>query len=318
MLDVLAVIPSRTPSFDRKWVSRVFAGVKTGFLLLGHSSTEVFINPGRGRISIHQDGVEVPLEARSYIYLPSSCERQHTVLAKIRRDRYADFVAREWDVVTQFLEDRLAAKGKWINPPQSARRAANKLVQLLSARAHGLAMPLTVVTNNAGQAMGVLPPGKSRGLSKPIGESGNITADWMVPASFFTRDEILADPASIQVAPGCFQRFIPTRLELRTYVFGSRAISIAIRPRGKARTPDLSCQDLEESDFSVATNFQSYESKLIALAKDLGLSYAAIDSLVARGRCYFLEVNPNGGWRWLPPSLQTPLEREFRRLVLSS
>jgi hypothetical protein len=224
-------------------------------------------------------------------------------------------VAREWDVVTQFLEDRLAANGKWINPPQSARRASNKLVQLLSARAHGLTMPQTVVTNNARHAIGVLPPGASRGLSKPIGESGNITADWMAPSSFFTRNEILGDPDSIQVAPGCFQRFIPAQLELRTYVFGSRAISIAIRPRGKASTPDLTCQDLEEGDFSLATEFQSYESKLIALVQDFGLSYAAIDSLVAKGRCYFLEVNPNGGWRWLPPDLQAPLEREFRRLV---
>jgi hypothetical protein len=317
MLDLLAVIPSRTPSFNRKWLSRVFADVKTACLLLGHPSTEVLIDPRRNRISIRQDGAEVPLEARSYVYLPSSCERQHTVLAKVRANRYADFVAREWDVVTQFLEDRLAAKGKWVNSPLSARRAANKLVQLLSARARGLAMPLTLVTNNPLHAIRVLPPGTSRGLSKPIGESGNITADWMAPASFFTRDEILADPASIQVAPGCFQRYIPAELELRTYVFGSHAISIAIRPRGKTSTPDLTCQDLEEADFSATTDFQNHESKLVALVKDLGLSYAAVDSLVAKGRCYFLEVNPNGGWRWLPRDLQTPLDREFRRLVLS-
>jgi hypothetical protein len=56
MLDVLAVIPSRTPSFDRKWISRVFAGVKTGSLLHLSPYTEVSITPDPIRISIRQDG----------------------------------------------------------------------------------------------------------------------------------------------------------------------------------------------------------------------------------------------------------------------
>ncbi|HXM42107.1 MAG TPA: hypothetical protein VN924_12695 [Bryobacteraceae bacterium] len=210
----------------------------------------------------------------------------------------------------------MAGNGQWVNPPGSARRASNKIVQLLSARAHGLLMPRTVITNNPRYAVRVLPPGASRGISKPIGESGSITADWMAPASFFTSDEILADPASVRVAPGCFQRFIPAQLELRTYVFGSRAISVAIRPRGKASTPDVTCQDLEAADFAATADFPGHESKLVALVSELGLRYAAVDSLVSKGRCYFIEVNPNGGWRWLPPGLQIPLDREFRQLVL--
>jgi hypothetical protein len=317
MVDLLAVVPFKTPAFNRRWVDRVFSGMKTACLLFGHPSTEVVVRPSLDRLSIRQDGVEVPLEARSYVYLPSSCERQHTVFARIKRGRFADFVAREWDVVTQFLEDHLATMGRWVNPPKSARRASNKLVQLASAYEHGLATPFTVVTNDSGEASKILPTLRARGICKPVGESGSITADWMAPASFFTRDEIMSDPASIQLAPSCFQRFIAAELELRTYVFGRCAMTIAIRPRRKTSTPDLSCQDLEVCDFAPTSRFQSYESRLVALVSDLGLRYAAIDSLVSKGRSYFLEINPNGGWSWLPADLQVPLDREFRRLVLS-
>ena len=315
MVELLAVLPFKTPSFDREWAARVFDGVELACLELGHPNTEVTIDPRRGRIAIRQAGALVPLEARAYIYLPSSCERQHTLLAKIAQNRYADFVSREWDVVTQFLEEHLSRTGRWVNPPRSARRAANKLIQMQAAATQGLPMPPTVVTNTPQEATGVLPRGRGRGISKPIGESGNLAPDCMAPTSFFTRSEILADQASIRLAPGCFQSYIAAQVELRTYVFGRRAISLAVRPRNKAHTPDLSCQDLADSDFAVTTEFRKYEAELIALVKALGLRYAAIDSLVARGRCYFLEINPSGGWRWIPAALQPALDREFRRLV---
>lgn len=317
MIDVLAVIPSVTPAFNREWLRRVFSGVKVAYLLFGHPSTQVFIDPSETGISVCQDGVEVPLKSRCYIYLPASYERQHTVLAKVRPGRYGDFVSREWDVVTQFLEQRLAVSGKWVNLPQHARRAANKLVQLVAACRHGLTIPRTIVTNHPRHAVEVLPSKCKRGLWKPIGESGNISSDWMAPTSFFTKDEILADPNSIEIAPGCFQRFIPARLELRTYIFGSRVISVAVRPRNKSKVPDLTCQDLQENDFAITTDFQDHESKLIKLVNELGLRYAAVDSVVSGEHCYFLEVNPNGGWSWLPPKFQTSLDKEFRELVLS-
>jgi len=316
MVDVLGVIPYRSPAFNRKWFLRVFEKLHTACLFLGHPSTKIVIHPSRDRATIHQDGCEIPLEARYYVYLPPSYERQHTGLAKIRRSRYQDFVSREWDVVTQFLEEHLIDSAKCVNPPLSARRAANKLLQLVSAKPHGLDIPPTVVTNSAQEAIKILPPGSSRGLWKPIGESGNITSDLMAPASLFTRAELLADPASIEIAPGCFQRFIAAKRELRTYIFGARAVSILIRPRDKISTPDLTCQNLEEDDFSRTEGFKDHESKLIGLVKDLGLRYAAVDSIIAGQRRYFLEVNPNGGWGWLPKDMQAPLDHEFRQLVL--
>jgi hypothetical protein len=106
-------------------------------------------------------------------------------------------------------------------------------------------------------------------------------------------------------------------VELRTYIFGGRAVTIAIRPRGKAGTPDLGCQDLDASDFAVTTEYRAHETKLVGLVRGLGLRFAAVDSLVSRGRVHFLEVNANGGWGWLPPDLQVPLDREIRRLVLA-
>jgi glutathione synthase/RimK-type ligase-like ATP-grasp enzyme len=189
---------------------------------------------------------------------------------------------------------------------------------MIAAQRHDLLMPPTVVTNVPTHAMNVLRAGDRRGIYKPIGESGNISANLMTPTSFFTREEIRSDSASIQVAPGCFQRFIPAQFELRTYIFGSRAISVVIQPRAKAHTPDLTCQDLEESDFAATKRFHAYEIRLVRLVRELGLTYAAVDSLVCRGRSYFLEVNPTGGWGWLPLTLQGSLDQEFRRLVLSS
>jgi hypothetical protein len=90
-----------------------------------------------------------------------------------------------------------------------------------------------------------------------------------------------------------------------------------VQPRNKLHTPDLTCQELEESDFAITSSFGEHEAKLVKLISNLGLKYAAIDSMVSNDTCYFLEVNPNGGWGWLPAKFQTPLDRLFRELVLS-
>ena len=145
---------------------------------------------------------------------------------------------------------------------------------LTLARAEGLAIPRTLVTNHAPSARGFAPDG----IAKPIG-GGDVTRLLDDAVALAKAPTVLAAPALVQeqlVAP-----------ELRVYVVGDRTFAFEVRsPRLDYRAGD----DVEV--VYVGDGPTPIARQVVALAHRVGLDYAAAD-LKSRpdGSLVFLELN---------------------------
>src|SRR5439155_13549977 len=105
----------------------------------------------------------------------------------------------------------------WVNPPDTAAIAGNKLRQLERAAAHGLATPRTVVTNDAEEARAFLAACGGVGVAKALAAESYTEAG--IRHRIFTRrvdaGSVEDLRASLRRAPVIFQEYVPKRVEIR-------------------------------------------------------------------------------------------------------
>ena len=198
---------------------------------------------------------------------------------------------------------------RWINPLPAQQRAESKLLQLNRAMALGMTLPETLVTNNA-DAVVEMAREKTREktlCTKLLGAlSQTMKGDGaFVYTSVLTEDDLEdldTGQGGLQHCPQIFQPLIEKRHELRVIVVGARTFAAGIDPneteRGKIdwRLSEPS----EDSRWFTVELPKDVQKKAIALVKDLGLTYGALDFIVDKeDRHVFLELNPAGEWGWL-------------------
>jgi hypothetical protein len=267
-------------------------------ILFNEGSTKISIYPEINKISINQFYKSIETDAKLYIYHPAFHDNRCTSLYHGEVDKdYESYVYEQWQVVTEYIEFYLENFGEWINKPSASRRAKNKIFQISVAKQYGLGVPKSIITNDA-EAINNFIDGDI-GIHKSISESGVIDNELVSRTSIFSKSEIDED-SGIDMAPGCFQQFINSDLELRTYVAGNSAMTVVIKPQDKFLIPDIRSQPKNDGLFSISSNFSHYEKDLINLVQSIDLKYAAVDSIVTEQGITFLELNPSGSWEWLP------------------
>lgn len=183
------------------------------------------------------------------------------------------------------------------------RRAENKQLQLQTARALGLEVPRTLITND---------PAAVRDFAREC-ETGLVTKMLSSFAIYEGGDEKvvftnpvgpqdLEDLAGLSLCPMTFQEMIPKALELRTTIVGERVFTAAIDPHASERAT----HDWRRDGVGLIEQWQHYElpreveQRLLRLMDYFGLNYGAMDIIVTPdGRHVFLEVNPSGEFFWL-------------------
>jgi glutathione synthase/RimK-type ligase-like ATP-grasp enzyme len=186
----------------------------------------------------------------------------------------------------------------WVNDPDAAVRADDKLHQLAVARRLGLPIPATLVTNDP-EELRRFHREHGRLIAKSISGSHGLPASKRILTNVVTKAD-LARAGSLRHAPVCFQEYVPKASELRVTVIGQAAYAVRIHSQARARTRDDWRRYGPGLDYSVAKLPRAVERKCIAVAKDLHLDYGGID-LVERpdGKHVFLEINSLPAWLWL-------------------
>lgn len=182
----------------------------------------------------------------------------------------------------------ISALPRWLNHPRDIAYAEHKPVQLAAAAACGLAVPSTLITNNARSAatfMGANP----EVIYKPL--SSTMIAEEAVTKVIYT--EVLSLPADltgVHLTAHLFQEKIEGGGEVRLAVVDDQCFAALIHPDGVDWRRDQT--DLTFTPVATPPDVQEAMSRLM---KVLNLRYGAADFIVTPdGDWVFLEVNPNG------------------------
>jgi len=189
----------------------------------------------------------------------------------------------------------------WVNDPMNNLRASRKIVQLSKAVEHGLAVPATLVTNDAPEALAFIRSLPGRAIFKRTGSGPG-------PASktSFVTEDIQERLDSITDCPTTFQEYIEGRCDVRVVWIGGELWPISID--SQAGTSPEDCRFDNSVAFQSCTLPASVRDGLARLMTDLGLVFGAIDlRLGVNGEYYFLEVNPAGQFAYLELKTGIPL-----------
>ena len=189
---------------------------------------------------------------------------------------------------------------RWMNHPSATYRAENKAVQLGVASRVGFAIPPTIITNDSAIA-GTVANEAGRVALKAL-DTFIISRENSETFGYTNQlDEGVVKASDLSTMPVIAQRSLDHKLDLRVTVVGDSVFTAAIRVEGKPVAGDWRLQ--KQREFSPHELPRSIERQCVALTRDLGLSFGAID-LALQDDCYlFLEINPTGEWAWLVDDL---------------
>lgn len=204
---------------------------------------------------------------------------------------------REWKAFLRGLAAALP-RARWVNPLQAHYRAANKIYQLSLARAVGLDIPETAVTNSPRQALRLFER-RRRVVYKTL-SSFLIPPDGIVFTNEVTRRQVREEAHAILLAPCIFQECVDKAHELRATVVGDRVVCVRIDSQSAEQTALDWRRDQSREMYSPDGLSRLTQRRLLAFHRRAGLVYGAYDFIVRPdGREVFLECNPGGQWLWL-------------------
>ncbi|MBI4617701.1 MAG: MvdD family ATP-grasp ribosomal peptide maturase [Planctomycetes bacterium] len=208
---------------------------------------------------------------------------------------------------------------RWVDPIARVRQAEHKILQLEVARRVGLAVPDTLTTNDPDDVRRFHEAHGGRIVSKM--QHAFAVKDGGAELAYFTRPvppEDLEKLAGLRYAPMVFQEYVEKDVELRVTVVGERVFAASI----ESQKSDLARHDWRRDGYGLAGQFRSdrlppdIESRVLALQRELGLLYGALDFIrTPDGRHVFLEVNPAGEWGWLELQVGLPISGALADLL---
>lgn len=194
-----------------------------------------------------------------------------------------DLLERDWSAT---LRGALQAsfKGIWVSHPDSTDAASLKLTQLILARAAGLQVPQTIVTNcpeRVRSFMHRFPSGVVAKTVKGTAKSAIFTAE--------IREEDLPADESISLSPTIYQEVVSGSRHLRIVILGADIYS------GLIETHDLDWRKRVPSSIVPYEIDSELASKLLEYQRLAGLRMGIVDMKIDDHRGpVWLENNPQG------------------------
>ncbi|WP_406431890.1 ATP-grasp ribosomal peptide maturase [Streptomyces sp. NBC_00631] len=201
-----------------------------------------------------------------------------------------------------------ALECRWVSHPTAMARAEFKPVQLAAARACGLCIPATLITNRPEDVRAFAADIGGDVVCKPVAspvliESGQLKS---VYTRRLTPDD-LADLRGISTTAHLFQEWVDKEHEVRLTVVGERMFAAAIHAGSEAAHEDWR-SDYGALTYTITTVPDEVAAGMRRLMKQLQLCFGAADFIVGpRGEWTFLEVNPCGQWDWIQGATGLPI-----------
>ena len=211
------------------------------------------------------------------------------------------------------------APRRWISRPDAAVASANKLLQHAAAREVGLAVPRTLVTNDAEEARRFFDRVDGRMVAKmlhPLSMSMGRS-----PETVYTSDvtpDMLDELDSLRFAPMIFQEKVDKEVELRVKYVCGRLFTGAIDASGTSSgQTDWRRAEVAESPWRHDRVPAEVARRMRRLMARLGLAAGAFDFIrTPAGEHVFLEVNPLGEWGMLERDLGLPISEAIASALL--
>lgn len=229
-------------------------------------------------------------------YHPAASSELHPADTRFAKGEAGEYVRSMMDVLD--MDDRF-----WINPLQAKRRADRKAVQLMEAKAVGLSIPQTLLSND---------PQRIRAFFKA--HNGRVIYKSYVPAAWssegrvystFTsalNETLLEHDSSLSQAPGIYQALVDKAYELRITVMGRSIFASRIDSQkdGYYLTDwraNITAHQFRSQRHQLPPHI---EQQCLALVERMGLVFGCIDVIVTpEGDHIFLEINEMGQFLWL-------------------
>lgn len=193
----------------------------------------------------------------------------------------------------------------WMNHPSANACASHKIEQLSRALRFGLAVPPSIVTQDAAAAKRFWAECNGRVVVKPLA-SGHLERDDPAEDTLIytnrVAEEALADLGLIVNCPTLFQMELDKQIDVRACIIDDDVIAtgiIATEREGGQRL-DIRRNNMTGVRYVSMAIPPDVRDKLLGLVRSYALRFSAIDMGVdSDGRWWFFEVNPNGQWAWL-------------------
>lgn len=117
--------------------------------------------------------------------------------------------------------------------------------------------------------------------------------------------------------PVIFQERVEKRADIRVAVIGDQLFASQIRTQhtSRGKVDWRAAFVREESVYELPTEIKE---KCLALTRQMGLSYGAIDLvLTPEGKHVFIEINPGGQWMWMEMDLGLPLSQAVAEYLMA-
>ena len=209
----------------------------------------------------------------------------------------------------------------WVNPFDSEMRARSKPLQLEMARAAGLDVPRTVVTNCPEEVDAFVQGCSGRALYKTF-EPFSVEYSpgrWKgVYATVLAKATLERRLGSVRLAPCLIQDYVEKREEFRVTVIGQAVFA--------ARVVDRDGEPFDGDFRRSGTGVQCERaqlpadvvSRILTLLTRMGLVFGCIDMIrTPDDRFVFLEVNSSGQWYWIELMTGLPLLKTFAGMLMS-
>ncbi|TXH66080.1 MAG: hypothetical protein E6Q88_12760 [Lysobacteraceae bacterium] len=208
----------------------------------------------------------------------------------------------------------------WVNRPDRALTAENKLVQLQAAHRCGLRFPATLASSDPDQIRR-FHAAHERIVYKPFAthswrdEQGRIFSTY----ARVLDAETLRDDAALRLCPGIYQACVRKRYDLRVTVVGRRMYAVRLdAPATDDGVVDWRAASIGDRTTSrVVELSQAWQAALRRLMDALGLTFGCVD-LVAdeHDELHFLEINQAGQFLFVEHELpEVPLLRSVAAML---
>lgn len=202
---------------------------------------------------------------------------------------------------------------RWLPGTVAAmRRADNKQLQLALAVELGFEIPPSLITTDPDEFLEFYRQHDGNLIDKlpstvlPASQlTGRALMRYTQPVT--TRDVGYA--RRLRHSPVLFQRNIAKRFELRITVIDGEVLAAEIHSQTTKRTQlDWRHYDWSHTPYLPHALPDDVRARCVELTRRLGLRFGAIDMIVTPdGRYVFLEINPNGQWRWIEDESGLPI-----------
>lgn len=273
------------------------------------ASLEAELSSGRWTGTLRVEGQDIELEGLRSVYYRSPSAFQLSLMLSATEHRWATSEAKLGlgGVLTSLPV-------RWINHPSRNADASYKPRQLVTAARCGLAVPDTLITNQACAVRRFAERGPT--VAKALG-AVSIVEDGARRVAF-TRllDEAdLADLRGVEQTAHQFQRWVPKSFEVRAYVVGDQVFAAAIHAATSAAHLDWRA-DYDALRYEPIQPPPQVAAGIVAYCKALDLTYGAFDFVVQPDRAWvFLECNPGGQYGWIEDAIGAPITQAIAALL---